>query len=69
MSDTKQREELERGRLHERVRELARRQGVEPIRSIEDLKGDFWPEEESVDEFLAWVRQLRQQDSGRRLPE
>lgn len=37
------------------------RQGVKPIRSIEDLHGEFWPEEESVDEFLAWVRAIRRE--------
>ena len=34
-----------------------------PIARIADLQGDFWPAEESVDEFLAWVREIRQQDS------
>jgi hypothetical protein len=50
---------------HARAWELARQQGVKPIRSIEDLQGDFWPEEESVDEFLDWVRAMRQQDKSR----
>ena len=54
---------------HARAHELARRQGVEPIRSIEDLRGDFWPEEESVDEFLSWVRASRQDDTRRSIPE
>jgi hypothetical protein len=48
-----------RKRAHARIWELARKQGVEPIRSIKDLQGDFWPEEESVDDFLAWVREIR----------
>lgn len=51
-----------RRRLHERVWELARQQGVAPIRDIKELQGDFWPEDESVDEFLDWVRKTRQQD-------
>jgi hypothetical protein len=46
----------------ERAWELAERQGVKPVREIKELQGDFWPEEESVDEFLAWVRATRQQD-------
>jgi hypothetical protein len=54
---------------HARARELARRQGVEPIRSIEGLRGDFWPEEDSVDEFLSWVRTIRQDDIRRSIPE
>jgi hypothetical protein len=54
---------------HARARELARRQGVEPIRSIEDLRGDFWPEKDSVDEFLSWVRSIRHDEcrSSRKL--
>jgi hypothetical protein len=65
MSVINQDEENERRRAHERARELARKQGVKPIRNIEDLHGDFWPEEESVDEFLEWVRTTRQQDKDR----
>ncbi|HEV2802513.1 MAG TPA: hypothetical protein VGW12_18725 [Pyrinomonadaceae bacterium] len=55
------REETRR-QAHTRAWELAKQQGVEPIRNIEELQGDFWPEEESVDEFLSWVRAIRQQD-------
>jgi hypothetical protein len=54
---------------HARARELARRQGVEPIRSIEDLRGDFWPEKDGVDEFLRWLRATRQDDALRSVPE
>jgi hypothetical protein len=49
-----------RKRAHARLWELARQQGVEPIRNIKDLQGDFWPEDESVDDFLAWVKEIRQ---------
>ena len=52
--------EESRERAHARIWELARRQGVKPVRSIEDLQGDFWPEEESVDDFLEWVKEIRQ---------
>lgn len=55
------REEARR-QAHARAWELAKKQGVEPIRDIKELQGDFWPEEESVDEFLTWVRAIRQQD-------
>jgi hypothetical protein len=58
-------EEESRNQAHARAWELAKKQGVKPIRSIEDLQGDFWPEEESVDEFLYWVRAMRQQDKSR----
>ncbi len=55
------REEARR-QAHARAWELAKRQGVEPIHDIKELQGDFWPEEDSVDEFLSWVRTIRQQD-------
>lgn len=50
---------------HARARELAQRQGVKPIRSIEDLPVDPSPEEDSVDEFLSWIYALRRQDKDR----
>lgn len=56
-----EREEARR-EAHARAWELAKKQGVEPIHDIKELQGDFWPEEESVDEFLSWVRTIRQQD-------
>ncbi|MBA3246622.1 MAG: hypothetical protein H0T63_00900 [Pyrinomonadaceae bacterium] len=55
-------EEDIRRQAHAQAWDLAKQQGVQPIRSIEDLQGDFWPEDESVDEFLEWVRAIRQQD-------
>jgi hypothetical protein len=54
--------EAARKRAHARAWELARRQGVKPIKSIKELQGDFWPEDESVDEFLELVRSIRHQD-------
>jgi hypothetical protein len=39
--------------------ELAAEQGVKPIASIDDLGADFWPEDESIDEFIAAVREWR----------
>jgi len=59
---TQKAEAQARSQAHARAWELAKQQGVKPIRSIEDLQGDFWPEDESVDEFLEWVRAIRQQD-------
>lgn len=66
MSETKSEEEREEARrqAHARVWEMARRQGVKPIRDIKELQGNFWPEEESVDEFLDWVRAVRRQDKS-----
>ena len=43
------------------VMELAREQGVLPISSFDDLLGDFWPEDESVDEFIETVRRWRRE--------
>ena len=35
--------------------ELAEEQGIEPVERLEDLVSAFWPEDESVDEFLAAI--------------
>lgn len=35
---------------------LAEEQGVRPAVDLDELVGDFWPEDESVDDFLAAVR-------------
>jgi len=40
------------------VEELAHEQGVKPVQSIDELQGD-WPEEDSIDEFLRFVREVR----------
>jgi hypothetical protein len=37
---------------------LAREQGVQPVRSLDELAGD-WPHEDSIDEFLALLRKVR----------
>ena len=42
------------------VAELAAEQDVPPI-SQESYQSDFWPQDESVDDFLAAVRQWRQE--------
>jgi hypothetical protein len=62
-------EEEYRKHAHARVWELARKQGVKPIRNMAELQGDFWPEEESIEEFLSWLRDLRQNDKPRSIPE
>ena len=43
------------------VKALAAKQGVRPVERFEDLIGDFWPEDESIDEFVATVRQWRRE--------
>ena len=58
-----------RRRAHARAWELAKQQGVTPIRDINELKGDFWPEDESIDDFLAWLRATRREDEDRSIHE
>ncbi len=40
------------------IAELALEQGVRPIRNVDELRGD-WPQEDSIDEFLEFVREAR----------
>ena len=40
------------------VDELAAEQGVKPIQSVDELAFD-WPAEDSIDDFLALVREVR----------
>ena len=51
---------------HINIDALAERQGAPEKTSIESLKGDFWPADEDLDEFVAAVRQWRAQSAGRR---
>lgn len=41
------------------LKTLAALQGVKPVKDFNDLLGDFWPEEETADEFIAAVREWR----------
>lgn len=41
---------------------LAEEQGVLPIRNFDDLLGDFWPEDETADDFIEEIRRLRRED-------
>ena len=43
--------------------ELAAEQGVKPVENIDDLRGGFWPEDESIDEFLEEVYRLRDEEA------
>jgi hypothetical protein len=40
---------------------LAEEQGISPVTNFDDLLGDFWPEEESVDDFIAAVQEWRRE--------
>jgi hypothetical protein len=53
-----------------RLQRLAAEQGVGPVTRFEDLLGDFWPVDESMEEFLATLRAWRQDrvDSSAALP-
>ena len=44
---------------------LAAEQGVKPIGNIDELKADFWPEDESIDDFQMTVRRWRQEGGER----
>lgn len=48
------------------IEALARKQGVSSNVKFEDLLGDFWPEDQSVEDFLAarerWRREGRNSD-------
>jgi hypothetical protein len=45
------------------TQELAAEQGVKPVEDFDALLGDFWPEDESVDEFLEEVYRLRDEEA------
>ena len=47
------------------LEKLAAAQGVEPILEFDLLRADFWPEDESVDDFVIAMRE-RRRASGRR---
>ena len=48
------------------IDELATRQGVVPLaQPAAQLRGNFWPEDESMDEFLEELRETRQQGTPR----
>jgi predicted DNA-binding antitoxin AbrB/MazE fold protein len=44
--------------------ELAREQGVQPITDPLSIGGDFWPEDEDLDEFIATIRKWRQEGTN-----
>ncbi|HEX9117752.1 MAG TPA: hypothetical protein VGA61_16920 [Anaerolineae bacterium] len=46
------------------VEELAAAQGVQPVENPNDLWGDFWPEDESLDAFVEAIRESRRQDAA-----
>ena len=50
------------------IEELAAEQGVKPFDFADARRAaDFWPAEESLDDFLTTLRQWRQEGAGREL--
>jgi len=47
------------------LEKLAIEQSVRPITDFDSLRADFWPEDESIDDFVRTVRK-RRRDSERR---
>ena len=46
------------------VEDLARQQGVRPVRSFEAMRADLWDSDAEFDAFLAELRESRQADLG-----
>ena len=44
---------------HPSIEQLMAEQGTGPITDVSVLRGDFWPEDESVEEFVATIREWR----------
>lgn len=59
----------EQVRARERLKKLIDEQGARPL-SMDELHalGDVWPEDESVDEFLAWREERRRASRQERIP-
>ena len=51
------------------VETLARQQGVGPLNFSKARKlGRFWPQDESIDDFVATVRRWRDEEGDREMP-
>ena len=44
---------------HSSIEQLMAEQGAGPITEVSGLHGSFWPEEESVEELVATIREWR----------
>jgi hypothetical protein len=51
---------------HINIDSLAAEQGVPKRTTVKGLKGDFWPPDEDLDEFVTTLRMWRQESSGRK---
>lgn len=62
-------ERLEREKRSSELHRLASEQGVKPF-EFDRVRRDFWPEEESADDFTSWLRANREEGGATRsLPE
>lgn len=59
----------EQRKAYEKLLKMAEEQGVKPL-DFDDLraKADFWPEDESIDDFIAAVQEWRSEGGERELP-
>ena len=44
------------------LEEIVRVQQTKPVQDISTLQVDFWPEQESVDDFIKYIYQQRKED-------
>jgi hypothetical protein len=51
--------------VHFSVEELAKQQGVEPVTDVSALAGNFWPQDESSEEFIETLASWRKEGNGR----
>ena len=49
-----------------KIEQLSAEQGTKPL-NFEEMLGNFWPEEESTEEFLTILRRWRNEDERRSL--
>src|SRR4051812_29921354 len=47
----------------EELEAMSRLQGAKPVARFEDLLGNFWPEGEDIDDFIATIRRWRREGS------
>ena len=67
-NDAEEGRSAEQSKARARLRQLIQQRGTTPI-TLDQLHamGDLWPENESVDDFIAAVREWRRDGSTRRL--
>ena len=45
------------------LEQLEASQGIKPVVGLDQSRGDFWPDDESIDDFVGAVRQWRENDT------